>query len=103
MTDPAWERICTLCRTRFTPARGMAWSTVGSGYVLLIGVLVVAAAVRPGPLLAGGLCVAYAVGHGWAARRLAVARERTCTSCGSQETVPLLSPAGIDLDCEEVR
>ena len=104
MSDPSQDRICTRCHTRFTPRLG-AVLAVGcwTAPVIVIGGHLVDLLVKPGPLLLAGICVASVPWIGWRFRRLAGDRERTCTTCGSRQTVPLLSPVGIDLHAHEAR
>lgn len=92
MTEPAPTRVCTLCRTRFVPrtARGLG---CGVYFVVFVGVVALDAGLRPGPLISLGLGLAAAVIVGWVLQRMATSRERVCTSCGSQQTIPLESPA----------
>lgn len=92
MTEPAPTRVCTLCHAKFAPrtARGLG---CGVYFVVFVGVVALDAGLRPGPLISLGLGLAAAVVVGWVLQRLGASRERTCTSCGSQQTVPLESPA----------
>lgn len=84
-------RVCTLCQTRFAPhtARGLG---CGVYFVVFVGVVALDAGLRPGPLVSLGVGLAAAIVAGWVLQRVGASRERTCTACGSQQTVPLDSP-----------
>ncbi len=102
MPDPSHDRICTRCHTQFTPHHDVG-DTCGAAFVVVIAALVIEALVKPGLLLLISMGLASALTGARMLRWFAERRERTCTACGSRQSVPVLSPVGVDLHARAAR
>jgi hypothetical protein len=94
MTSPVPDRVCTLCRTQFKErgARGVGCAVT---FVVAAVLVAVAQGLRLDVLAQVGLAVVGLIVAPWAERRVVTARAQTCPSCGSRQTVPISSLAGV--------